>query len=221
MFVCIVMNYYEAGDLDGIIRKQRAKETPLPEMVLKKWFGQMVEAMAFVHDRKVIHRDLKPSNIFMTNELDVRVGDFGVATVMDGARTRTRTTVGECSLDPLGAVGFAFSALLTHRISPTFFFFCCSGTMNYMAPEVLERPYNEKSDIWSLGCIILDAITCDFLDVSRGSSDCGVLKIAIKAASPLFILAPFYFFSTHLSSTRKHNLCCLRLNTSLTELKRH
>lgn len=60
------------------------------------------------------------------------VGDFGVATVMEGTKTKTRTTV---------------------------------GTMNYMAPEVLERPYNEKSDIWSLGCIILDAATCGFLDV--------------------------------------------------------
>lgn len=94
MFVCIVMDFYEAGDLDNVIRKQRSKETPLPETVLKKWFGQMVEAIAFFHDQKVIHRDLKPSNIFMTNDLDVRVGDFGVATVMDGARTRTRTTVG-------------------------------------------------------------------------------------------------------------------------------
>lgn len=48
------LNY--AGDLDNIIRKQRAKEAPLPEKVLKKWFGQMVEALAFVHSKSV--RDL-------------------------------------------------------------------------------------------------------------------------------------------------------------------
>eukprot|EP01147_Barroeca_monosierra_P001697 gene1697-4821_t len=137
MFVCIVMDFYEAGDLDNIIRKQRAKETPLPENVLKKWFGQMVEALNFVHSKSVIHRDLKPSNIFMTNDLDIRLGDFGVATVMEGTKTKTRTTV---------------------------------GTMNYMAPEVLERPYNEKSDIWSLGCIILDAATCGFLDHGQSQS---------------------------------------------------
>ena len=137
MFVCIVMDFYEAGDLDNIIRKQRAKEAPLPEKVLKKWFGQMVEALAFVHSKSVIHRDLKPSNLFMTNDLDIRLGDFGVATVMEGAKTKTRTTV---------------------------------GTMNYMAPEVLERPYNEKSDIWSMGCIILDAATCGFLDHGQAQS---------------------------------------------------
>ena len=41
--------------------------------------------------------------------------------------------------------------------------------MNYMAPEVLERPYNETSDIWSMGCILLDTATCGFLDVSPPS----------------------------------------------------
>eukprot|EP00056_Hartaetosiga_gracilis_P002485 m.54025 g.54025 ORF g.54025 m.54025 type:complete len:605 (+) comp11071_c0_seq4:95-1909(+) len=137
MFVCIVMDYYEAGDLDNVIRKQRAKEKALPETVLKKWVGQLVEALAFVHGKKVIHRDLKPSNLFMTQALDIRLGDFGVATVMEGAKTKTRTTV---------------------------------GTMNYMAPEVLERPYNEKSDIWSLGCIILDAATCAFLNHGQAQS---------------------------------------------------
>ena len=48
----------------------------------------------FVHKKQVIHRDLKPSNIFMTSNLSISIGDFGVATVMGDARTRTRTTVG-------------------------------------------------------------------------------------------------------------------------------
>ena len=39
--------------------------------------------------------------------------------------------------------------------------------MNWMAPEVLERPYDERSDIWSLGCIVLEMITCDLMDVRK------------------------------------------------------
>lgn len=31
--------------------------------------------------------------------------------------------------------------------------------MNWMAPEVLERPYDERSDVWSLGCILLEIAT--------------------------------------------------------------
>lgn len=137
MYVCIVMQYYPTGDLDAVIHTQRSKGTALPEVVLKKWFGQMVEALVFVHGKKVIHRDLKPSNIFMTDNLDICLGDFGVATVMNDARTRTRTTV---------------------------------GTMNWMAPEVMERPYDERSDVWSLGCIVLDIASCGFADHAQSQS---------------------------------------------------
>lgn len=128
------MNFYETGDLEQVLKQQRSKETPLPEPIVKRWFGQMVEALQFVHAQRVIHRDLKPTNIFMTKDLDISIGDFGVATVMNDARTRTRTTV---------------------------------GTMTWMAPEVLERPYDERSDVWSLGCIILDTASCGFSDTKQ------------------------------------------------------
>uniref|UniRef100_H2Z7A6 non-specific serine/threonine protein kinase n=1 Tax=Ciona savignyi TaxID=51511 RepID=H2Z7A6_CIOSA len=94
MFVCIVMDYYELGDLAKVLKTKRLKQENIDEMILRKWLGQMVEALVFVHNKKVIHRDLKPSNIFMTKNLSICIGDFGVATVMGDARTRTRTTVG-------------------------------------------------------------------------------------------------------------------------------
>nr|XP_054769481.1 serine/threonine kinase-like domain-containing protein STKLD1 [Lytechinus pictus] len=131
IIVCIVMDYYKMGDLDRLLKKKRKKNEAIEELILKKWCGQMIEALEFVHKRKVIHRDLKPSNIFLTDDLTLSLGDFGVATIMDDARTKARTTV---------------------------------GSMNWMAPEVLEKPYDERSDVWSLGCIILEMATCGFLD---------------------------------------------------------
>ena len=38
--------------------------------------------------------------------------------------------------------------------------------MNWMAPEVLERPYDERSDVWSLGCIVLELITYGLFDAA-------------------------------------------------------
>ena len=34
-----------------------------------------------------------------------------------------------------------------------------------MAPEALSFSFSQKSDVWSLGCIILDMASCSFLDV--------------------------------------------------------
>ena len=36
-----------------------------------------------------------------------------------------------------------------------------------MAPEVLEQRHNEKSDIWSLGCVILELATCQHTELSE------------------------------------------------------
>lgn len=35
-----------------------------------------------------------------------------------------------------------------------------------MAPEALKFSFSQKSDIWSLGCIILDMASCSFMNVS-------------------------------------------------------
>ena len=74
--------------------------------------------------QKILHRDLKPGNIFLDLNSDVKLGDFGLARVLNNESQ------------------FAF----THV-----------GTPYYMSPEQIhDQKYNEKSDIWSLGCIIYE-----------------------------------------------------------------
>ena len=165
MFVCIVMDYYEMGDLAKVLKTKRLKHENIDEMILKKWLGQMIEALVFVHKKEVIHRDLKPSNIFMTKSLSICIGDFGVATVMGDARTRTRTTV---------------------------------GSMNWMAPEVMERPYDERSDVWSLGCIILELATCAFLDPVQISTTLFEIKQNPQCLEDVLVDLPKYKYSLQL-----------------------
>ena len=39
----------------------------------------MLCAIKFIHDSNIMHRDLKPSNILITDELEIKIGDFGLA----------------------------------------------------------------------------------------------------------------------------------------------
>lgn len=56
IFVCIVMDFYQLGDLEKALRQRRSKGTSLEAQVLYKWLGQMVEALHYVHNQKMIHR---------------------------------------------------------------------------------------------------------------------------------------------------------------------
>lgn len=40
--------------------------------------------------------------------------------------------------------------------------FCCTGTPEFMAPELYEEEYNELVDIYSFGMCILEMVTCDY-----------------------------------------------------------
>lgn len=44
-------------------------------------FREIVEGLQHIHDQGVIHRDLKPVNIFLDSNDQVKIGDFGLATV--------------------------------------------------------------------------------------------------------------------------------------------
>ncbi len=55
---------------------------------------QLLSALAYTHQRGIIHRDIKPANIFLTDEGDVKVADFGIARVEDSELTQMGSSLG-------------------------------------------------------------------------------------------------------------------------------
>ena len=50
--------------------------------------------MKHVHDRKIIHRDLKSQNIFLTSAGIIKLGDFGIARILNSTHANAKTMVG-------------------------------------------------------------------------------------------------------------------------------
>ena len=127
----IVMDYAEGGDLHRLLKEQGSRL--LAEETVLDYFVQLCLAMKHVHDRKVLHRDIKSQNVFLTqNRRVVKLGDFGIARVLNSTAELARTAC---------------------------------GTPYYMSPEICDnKPYNDRSDVWSMGCLLYEmaSLRCPF-----------------------------------------------------------
>ncbi len=128
--IFLVMEYVEGATL-----RQRLRE-PLSIKEFLQIAVQCVEALVAAHGKGVLHCDIKPENIMLTPTSQVKVLDFGVAKRLS-----------------LPAEGAATESL--RSMTGTL-----SGTLAYMAPEVLlEKEPDGRADIFSLGVVFYEALT--------------------------------------------------------------
>ena len=81
----IIMEYCEVGDLSYHIKRKTNKDEKFTETEIFNWFIQICLALEYVHGRRVIHRDLKSQNIFLTGNLTIKLGDFGISRVLENS----------------------------------------------------------------------------------------------------------------------------------------
>ncbi|XP_055374101.1 eukaryotic translation initiation factor 2-alpha kinase [Condylostylus longicornis] len=122
--------------------RDRLPEARIPQIHL--FFEQIVDAVDYVHQKGLIHRDLKPSNIFFSQNGQIKIGDFGLVTLMPDSVE---------SSDSKEIVNYSTptDTLFNHTENV--------GTYLYMSPEQIQgKPYDYKVDIYSLGFIFFEML---------------------------------------------------------------
>ncbi|CAE7334117.1 nek3, partial [Symbiodinium sp. KB8] len=90
----IVMEYAERGDLQKAIRAQRKAGRHFSEDQILQWAAQLSLALQNIHAHHVLHRDLKTANCFLLASGVVKVGDFGIAKVLERTAAQANTQIG-------------------------------------------------------------------------------------------------------------------------------
>lgn len=131
-YVLLVTELCEGGDLRKYI-KQKFSDRKVPSTMIFEILEQLVDAVAYLHDNRILHRDIKPQNILCDEngeKLKIKLGDFGLAKNII-KRDFVKTIVP-----------------MTHEIV----------TLWYRAPEVLlcAETYDEGVDIWSIGVVLIE-----------------------------------------------------------------
>jgi len=150
----LVMEYIEGETLE-----QRLRAGALPWTGAVHTATKIASAIAIAHDHGIVHRDLKPANI-MQSGATIKLLDFGIAKLIDdGDRSYP-----EAPTESLTA---------EHKVV---------GTLNYMAPEQLERrPVDGRADIFALGAVLYEMLTGR--KAFEGTSPASVTA-AVLAADP-------------------------------------
>ncbi|KAK3819838.1 MAG: SNF1 related protein kinase [Benniella sp.] len=73
----LVMEYVSGGELFNYLVKKRR----LGEDEALRLFQQIIVGLAFCHKRKICHRDLKPENLLLDERMNIKIADFGMASL--------------------------------------------------------------------------------------------------------------------------------------------
>mmetsp|Transcript_20792 Transcript_20792/g.37877 ORF Transcript_20792/g.37877 Transcript_20792/m.37877 type:complete len:646 (+) Transcript_20792:165-2102(+) len=91
----IVMQYCEGGDLATYIKALAREKHRMQEKMIMHYFVQVLQALQYIHQMKILHRDLKTSNLFLMKKRSVvKLGDFGISRVLEGSIEAAITVVG-------------------------------------------------------------------------------------------------------------------------------
>lgn len=88
----LVMELMNGRDLASVL-KENPGGLPVPQVT--DWAVQILDALAAAHRHEVVHRDIKPANLFLTDDGQVKVCDFGISRLADATKiTVTGSAVG-------------------------------------------------------------------------------------------------------------------------------
>jgi serine/threonine protein kinase len=73
-FIYLIMECCEAGELFQVLCDQG----PLNESTARRLFRDLIAGMEYLHARNIAHRDLKPENCLLTDEMQLKIADFGL-----------------------------------------------------------------------------------------------------------------------------------------------
>jgi serine/threonine protein kinase len=128
----LVMEYIAGRNLEEVLKEEGRLSVP----VAMKYAMQTCDALAAAHANGVLHCDLKPSNMLVSGVTPhefIKIVDFGLAEIRPANPSA--------------------EAKITDK------FFAC-GTPRYMSPEQCGgAQLDERSDIYSLGCILYEVLT--------------------------------------------------------------
>lgn len=122
----IMIEFCPGGAVDAtMLELDRGLTEPQIQVICR----QMLEALHYLHSKKIIHRDLKAGNVLLTQDGDIKLADFGVSAKNVKTLQKRDSFIGT-----------------PYWMAPEV----------VMCETMKDTPYDYKADIWSLGITLIE-----------------------------------------------------------------
>src|SRR5437588_3631863 len=140
------VNFIAMEFIDGQTLREKIHREHTELRKLLRFLQHAAEGLAKAHAAGIVHRDLKPDNLMITRDGHAKILDFGLAKLIE----RPPMSGGDSSE--------VATAVMPQHSTPG----AIMGTVGYMSPEQAQGKTNaidQRSDIFSFGCILFEAAT--------------------------------------------------------------
>jgi serine/threonine protein kinase/TolB-like protein/Tfp pilus assembly protein PilF len=140
------VNFIAMEFIDGVTLREKIHQERTELRKLLRFLQHAAEGLARAHAAGIVHRDLKPDNIMITGDGHAKILDFGLAKLIE----QQPMSGGDSS-------EIATAVMPQHSTPGT-----VMGTVGYMSPEQAQgksKEIDHRSDVFSFGCILFEAVT--------------------------------------------------------------
>jgi eukaryotic-like serine/threonine-protein kinase len=165
--------------VDGVTLREKIHRDQTDLRRLLRHLQHAAEGLAKAHAAGIVHRDLKPDNIMVSRDGHPKILDFGLAKLIESPPLSSHSGSGESEVA---------TAILPQHSAPG----AIMGTVGYMSPEQAQGKIGDidhRSDIFSFGCILYEAVTGQKAFEGKDAID-SLNKIIREPAPPISSLNP-------------------------------
>ena len=144
------IHYIVMEFIDGVTLREKIHREHTELRKLLRHLQHVADGLGKAHTMGIVHRDLKPDNIMITGDGHAKILDFGLAKLVE--------TVEPNPDSRQDVSGEEATAILQQYSTPGMIL----GTAGYMSPEQAQgrvKEIDQRSDVFSFGCILYEAAT--------------------------------------------------------------
>ena len=145
-------NFIAMEFIDGQTLREKIHRDRTELRKLLRYLQHVAEGLAKAHAAGIVHRDLKPDNIMITREGHAKILDFGLSKLIEQQSPAAGSQTKDQSIHDDSTIAYE-----QHSLPGTVL-----GTKGYMSPEQAQgktAEIDQRSDIFSFGCVLFEAVT--------------------------------------------------------------